>query len=362
MAASDVRALPELRRALLRGLVIPAHPLALTANRRLDERRQVALTRYYCAAGAGGIAVGVHTTQFAIRDPAVALLEPVLRLAMCTVRDWCGHHRQKPVMVAGVCGLQPQALAEAELAVSLGYDAGLLSLAALRDADHDTVLDHCRRVAEVIPLVGFYLQPAVGGRILDRDFWRGFLDIERVVAIKVAPFDRYRTLDVVAALADSGRRDVALYTGNDDAIVTDLLTPFPARANESPLRFCGGLLGQWAVWTKSAVNLLHRCRAAAAGAPEAGSDGHESLRLLALGAELTDVNAALFDPAHQFAGCIPGIHEVLRRQGLLAGRWCLDPHEDLSPGQEEAIDRVLARYPHLSDDTFVRENLDGWVR
>src|SRR5947209_11904781 len=350
MAASDTARTSELRRALLRGLVIPAHPLALTEARRLDERCQVALTRYYCDAGAGGIAVGVHTTQFAIRDPGVGLLRPVLELASRTVRDWCGDRR--PITIAGVCGLTAPALGEAELAVSLGYDAALVSVAALRDCDNETVLDHCRRVAEVIPIVGFYLQPAVGGRVLDRAFWRAVLDIERVVAIKVAPFDRYRTLDVVAALAESGRRDVALYTGNDDAIVADLLTPFPACGTDTPLRFSGGLLGQWAVWTKSAVDLLCRCRAAS---------GEEVLRLLALGAELTDVNAALFDPAHKFAGCIPGIHEVLRRQGLLAGRWCLDPHEDLSPGQMQAIDRVLARYPHLSDGSFVREHLERWL-
>ena len=362
MAASDIHQASELRRAFLRGLVIPAHPLALTEARRLDERRQVALTRYYCDAGAGGIAVGVHTTQFAIRDPGIGLLRPVLELAGRTVRDWCGARR--PVTIAGVCGLTPQALGEAELAVSLAYDAALLSLAALRDRDNETVLDHCRRVAEVIPVVGFYLQPAVGGRVLDRAFWRAFLEIERVVAIKVAPFDRYRTLDVVAALAESGRRDVALYTGNDDAIVADLLTPFPADGNGCALHFSGGLLGQWAVWTKSAVDLLRRCLAVTGpgtGNREPGTRIEEPLQLLALGAELTDVNAALFDPAHQFAGCIPGIHEVLRRQGLLAGRWCLDPHEDLSPGQLEAIDRVLARYPHLSDDGFVREHLERWL-
>lgn len=357
MAASERRPVPELRRALLRGLVIPAHPLALTADRRLDERRQVALTRYYCDAGAGGLAVGVHTTQFAIRDPAIDLLSPVLDLAIRTVADWCGSSPEPPVVVAGVCGLTPQALREAELAVSLGCDAGLLSLAALRDADNQTVLDHCRRVADIIPLVGFYLQPAVGGRILDRHFWRAFFDIEGVIAVKVAPFDRYKTMDVVAALAASGRHDVALYTGNDDAIVTDLLTPFPAGAGAPPLQFSGGLLGQWAVWTKGAVDLLARCRAAAGGAapPDA------ALQLLASGAELTDVNAALFDPVHQFAGCIPGIHEVLRRQGLLAGRWCLDPDEELSPGQMQEIDRVLARYPHLADDGFVQEHLDRWL-
>jgi dihydrodipicolinate synthase/N-acetylneuraminate lyase len=354
MDASDDDRLLALRRALLDGMVIPAHPLALTAKRRLDERRQTALTRYYCDAGAGGIAVGVHTTQFAIRDPGVRLLQPVLELAIRTARgpstnpNGGGRSGQaRPVMIAGVCGPTTQAIAEAELAVSLGYDAALLSLAALGHGDNDRLLDHCRRVADIVPVMGFYLQPAVGGRTLDRSFWRRFLEIERVVAIKVAPFDRYRTLDVTAALGESGRRDVALYTGNDDSIVVDLLTTF-----RRGVRFAGGLLGQWAVWTKSAVELLCRCRTAA---PE------DVRLLLSLGAELTDANAAFFDAAHQFAGCIAGIHEVLRRQGLLAGRWCLDPHEDLSPGQIEEIDRVLAEYPHLADDTFVRENLDRWL-
>jgi dihydrodipicolinate synthase/N-acetylneuraminate lyase len=354
MDASDDDRLLALRRALLDGMVIPAHPLALTAERRLDERRQTALTRYYCDAGAGGIAVGVHTTQFAIRDPSVRLLQPVLELAIRTARglstrpDGGGRLGQaRPVMIAGVCGPTTQAIAEAELAVLLGYDAALLSLAAMRHDDNDRLLDHCRRVADIIPVMGFYLQPAVGGRTLDRSFWRRFLEIERVVAIKVAPFDRYRTLDVTAALGESGRQDVALYTGNDDSIVVDLLTTFGRG-----VRFAGGLLGQWAVWTKSAVELLCRCRKAA---PD------DVRLLLSLGAELTDANAAFFDPAHQFAGCIAGIHEVLRRQGLLAGRWCLDPHEDLSPGQIEEIDRVLAEYPHLADDTFVRENLDRWL-
>lgn len=360
MADTDARDVPALRRELLRGLVIPAHPLALTERRTLDERRQVALTRYYCDAGAGGIAVGVHTTQFAIRDPAVGLFEPVLRLARQTVSDWCAHQSSRPILVAGVVGKTAQAVREAETAVSLGYDAALLSLAALRDTDNREALDHCRRVAQIIPIVGFYLQPAVGGRILDRTFWRGFFDIERVVAVKVAPFDRYRTLDVTTALADSGRDDVALYTGNDDAIVTDLLTPFPAGDNGRPLHFSGGLLGQWAVWTERAVEILRRCHAVMR--ETAGpADSDEPLRLLALGAELTDANAGLFDPAHQFAGCIAGIHEVLRRQGLLAGRWCLDPREDLSPGQMEAIDRVVARYPHLTDDEFVKEHLHRWL-
>ena len=360
MAASDPGRLAEVRRAFLRGLVIPAHPLALTEQRRLDERRQRALTRYYCDAGAGGIAVAVHTTQFEIRKPEVGLLQPVLELASQTVRDWCGNVPHSPIAVAGVVGQTDQAVREAELAVSLGYDAGLLSLAALRDADNDAVIGHCRRIAAIIPLVGFYLQPAVGGRVLDRRFWRQFFDIEQVVAVKVAPFDRYRTLDVTTALAESGRRDVALYTGNDDAIVADLLMPFPSTDHDAPLHFSGGLLGQWAVWTQCAVDLLNRCLDVTRHTSHA-QDVDGTLRLLATGAELTDVNAALFDPAHQFAGCIPGIHEVLRRQGLLAGRWCLDPHEELSPGQMEEIDRVLARYPHLSDDAFVKENLDRWL-
>jgi dihydrodipicolinate synthase/N-acetylneuraminate lyase len=339
---------------LRRGLVIPAHPLALTAQRKLDERRQAALTRYYCAAGAGGIAVGVHTTQFAIRDPAVGLLEPVLALASDVLREHVESGGAPLVAVAGVCGPTPQAIAEAELARRHGYDAALLSLAALGDASNEALVAHCRRVAEVIPIFGFYLQPAVGGRILDRAFWRAFLEIDAVLAIKVAPFDRYRTLEVARALAESGRHDVALYTGNDDNIVADLLTDFPGATPAAPVRIVGGLLGQWSVWTREAVRLLeavHACRASGAGA----------LGLLALGAELTQANAALFDARNAFAGNIAGLHEVLRRQGLLLGRWCLDPDEDLSPGQLEDIDRVLAAFPHLADDAFVAENLDRWL-
>jgi hypothetical protein len=360
MAGTDAGGISTLRRELLRGLVIPAHPLALTERRTLDERRQIALTRYYCDAGAGGIAVGVHTTQFAIRDPAVGLFEPVLRLAQQTVSDWCANRSAWPVLVAGVIGKTAQAVREAEVAVSLGYHAALLSLAALGDAGNREALDHCRRVAEVIPVVGFYLQPAVGGRILDRAFWRGFFDLDRVVAVKVAPFDRYRTLDVTTALAESGRQDVALYTGNDDAIVSDLLTPFPPGTGGPALHFSGGLLGQWAVWTKRAVEILGRCHAVR-GDASGPARSEDVMRLLALGAELTDANAALFDPAHRFAGCIPGIHEVLRRQGLLAGRWSLDPREELSPGQMDDIDRVLGRYPHVQDDDFVKEHLHRWL-
>jgi dihydrodipicolinate synthase/N-acetylneuraminate lyase len=347
--------LAALRRRLLEGLVIPAHPLALTAERTLDERRQAALTRYYHAAGAGGVAVGVHSTQFAIRG--AGLLEPVLRLAAATLDAAEAGGPRRLVRIAGAIGATGQALAEAELACRLGYDAVLLSLGALSEASRGELVEHCRRVAEVLPLVGFYLQPAVGGRPLDERFWRSLLELDRVVAIKVAPFNRYQTLDVVRALAASGRADdVALYTGNDDAIVLDLLAEFPSATAPRPVRFAGGLLGQWAVWTKRAVELLDavkRCRA---------GGGAGALELLALGQQLTDANAALFDAANGFQGCIPGIHEVLRRQGLLAGGWCLDPHEQLSPGQAEQVDRVLAAHPNLTDDGFVRENLDRWLR
>jgi len=340
-----------LRARLREGLVIPAHPLALTAERRFDERRQAALTRYYADAGAGGIAVGVHSTQFAIRS--AGLFEPVLRLAAETAAE-AGRRTGRPlVRIAGAIGPTSQAVAEAGTARGLGYDAVLLSLGALRKASVVELVDHCRRVAEVLPLVGFYLQPAVGGRPLDEGFWRRFLEIEAVVAVKVAPFDRYRSLDVVRALAASGRAgEVALYTGNDDAIVPDLLADHPG---DPPVRFAGGLLGQWGVWTHRAVELLEavkRCRR---------EGGAGSLELLALGQQITDANGALFDARNGFRGCIAGIHEVLRRQGLLAGRFCLDPREDLSPGQAGEIDRVLAAYPHLADDAFVKENLDRWL-
>ena len=344
-------------RAHLRaGTVIPAHPLALTASRTLDERRQRALTRYYMDAGAGGLAVGVHTTQFAIRETHHGLLRPVLELAMDTA---CAQLRDKPrpfVMVAGVVGSTAQAVAEAGMARELGYDAGLLSLGALANATDDELLAHCRAVAGVIPLFGFYLQPAVGGRVLGFDFWREFAEIENVWAVKIAPFDRYKTLDVVRAIAEAGRDDVALYTGNDDSIVSDLLTPFPIETGgvKSQRFIDGGLLGQWAVWTRAAVSLLDRARAARAG----GAIGTDLLRE---GAALTDANSAIFDAANRFAGCIPGIHEILRRQGLLAGTWCLDPRETLSPGQAEEIDRVCRAYPFLTDDAFVAERLDYWL-
>jgi dihydrodipicolinate synthase/N-acetylneuraminate lyase len=352
MASSELAA--SVADRLRAGAVIPAHPLALNAERKLDERRQTALTRYYCAAGAGGVAVGVHTTQFAIRG--VGLLRPVLTLAAQAIRAYEAATGRRIVKVAGVCGPTPQATAEAALATDLGYDTGLLSLAALREASTAELLAHCRRIAEVMPLFGFYLQPAVGGRVLDYAFWRGFLEIAEVVAIKVAPFNRYATLDVARALVDSGRAsEVALYTGNDDAIVADLLAELDFGGGRR-LSFSGGLLGQWAVWTRKAVALLDDARASRAGG------GEPVPRLLTLGHQLTDANAALFDARNAFAGCIAGIHEVLRRQGLLANRFCLDPHEDLSPGQAEQIDRVVRSYPHLTDDAFVAESLDAWLR
>jgi dihydrodipicolinate synthase/N-acetylneuraminate lyase len=345
------------REQLRSGVVIPAHPLALTPSRTLDERRQRALTRYYMDAGAGGVAVGVHTTQFAIREPRHGMYRPVLELAAETVRAARAKEPRPFVMVAGLVGKTDQAVAEAETAKALGYDTGLLSLAALPDATDAELIRHCRAVAEVIPLFGFYLQPAVGGRVLSYEFWREFAEIENVWAVKIAPFDRYRTFDAIRGIAESGRDDVALYTGNDDNIVNDLVGVFPVTVGgERRVRtFDGGLLGQWAVWTRSAVALLARCKAArAAGAVDAA--------LLRDGAGLTDANAAIFDAAHGFAGCIPGIHEVLRRQGLLAGVWCLDTAERLSSGQAAAIDRVSRSYPALADDAFVAERLDAWLR
>lgn len=336
----------RLRDKLLSGLVIPAHPLALNASRKLDERRQRALTRYYLAADAGGIAAGVHTTQFAIRQPQFGLLKPVLTLIAeeCRNRD--------VVKIAGVCGCRQQAVAEAELAALLGYDAILLSLADLRDETVDQLVDHAKAVSSILPIIGFYLQPAVGGRILSGEFWRKFVEIENVVAIKIAPFNRYQTLDVLRAVAESGRsKDVALYTGNDDHILLDLLTEFSF--GSETLRFSGGLLGQWAVWTKMAVSQLALAKNCKTSIPPT---------LLTLAQQITDANAAIFDVQHSFHGCIPGIHEILRRQGLLEGRWCLDPSEDLSPGQGSEIDRVCAAYPHLQDDEFVKEHLDEWLR
>jgi dihydrodipicolinate synthase/N-acetylneuraminate lyase len=349
----------EVLESLRKGGVIPAHPLALNRGRKLDERRQRALTRYYMAAGADGLAVGVHTTQFAIRDAKVGLLRPVLELAAETITRYQPPKRPPIVRVAGICGETRQAVAEARLAADLGYHIGLLSLGALSKAPIDKLIEHARAVSEVLPLMGFYLQPSVGGRVLDFDFWRRFVEIENVVAVKMAPFNRYQTLDVVRAVVEAGRaKQVALYTGNDDNIINDLLTQFQFGKDTAakPVRIVGGLLGHWAVWTRSAVTQRMECQRIIVQQripiPQ---------RMLTLAAQVTDSNAAFFDPAHGFAGCIAGIHEVLRRQGLLEGLWCLDPKEALSPGQMEEIDRVYAAYPHLNDDAFVAEHRDFWM-
>jgi hypothetical protein len=341
---------------LRRGAVIPAHLLALDADRKLDARRQRAMTRYYLDAGAGGVAVGVHSTQFAIRE--VGLYEPVLELAMEEARDWEPLGGRRPLfMVAGLAGRTEQAASEARIARSLGYHAGLLSLAALKGASEDELVTHCETVAAELPLVGFYLQPAVGGIHLPTEFWRRFAEIDNVVAIKMAPFHRYRTLDVIrGVVAARAEERVTLYTGNDDHIVLDLLAPFTFMREGRPVtvRIRGGLLGHWSVGTHAAVQLLDRIHAAV-------QDGHVPLDLLALDSQVTDWNAALFDVAHDFHGCIAGCHEVLRRQGLLQGTWCLDPHEGLSPGQAEELSRVQRDYPHLGDDAFVAQHSQRWL-
>jgi len=334
---------------LRRGTVIPAHPLALDAGRKLDRRRQRALSRYYLDAGSGGLAVGVHATQFAIRE--AGLYEPVLRLAAEEARTWT---RKPAILIAGLAGTTEQARKEAKTALGLGYHAGMLSLGAMKGASIDEIVAHCAAVAKDIPLVGFYLQPAVGGIPLPAEFWRRFCAIENVIAIKVAPFNRYRTLDVAKGLvAARAEKRITLYTGNDDHIVLDLLVPLVVKRGrqEVEVRIRGGLLGHWSVWTRGAVRLLEKIRKA-----KTISKG-----LLALDSRVTDANSAFFDVANDFAGCIPGCHEVLRRQGLLEGIWCLDPKETLSPGQREEIDRVCREHAGLADDDFVRKNLARWL-
>ena len=341
---------------LRRGAVIPAHLLALDAQRRLDARRQRALTRYYLDAGAGGLAVGVHSTQFAIRE--AGLYEPVLKLAIETAREWEPLGGRRPLfMIAGLAGRTGLAVREAGIARGLGYHAGLLSLAAMQGASEDELIDHCRALAQVMPVVGFYLQPAVGGLLLSGSFWQRFAALDNVVAIKMAPFNRYRTLDVIrGVIAARAEARVTLYTGNDDHIVLDLLSPYTLMRDGAPvtLRIRGGLLGHWSVWTQRAVELLARIHAAVA-------QGVVPPDLLALDAQVTDCNAALFDVANDFHGCIAGCHEVLRRQGLLAGIWCLDPAEGLSPGQADALSRIQRDYPHLVDDAFVALHRERWL-
>ena len=340
------------------GVVIPAMPLALDNQKNFDEIHQRALLRYYVDAGAGGIAVGVHSTQFEIRDPSVGLFEKVLRFASETLDVHCGTKNRAIFKIAGVCGKTKQALNESEFALTCGYHACLLSLAALGDEDDDVLIRHCKEIAEVIPIIGFYLQPAVGGRVLSYNFWRKFAEIENVIAIKIAPFNRYQTLEVVRAVCDVGREnEIALYTGNDDNILIDLLTEYRILTphGERKVRIVGGLLGHWAVWTKKAVELLSSVQR---WTQEGGDIPRE---MFVLANQITDANSVLFDTVNDFRGCIPGIHEILRRQGLFAGTWCLNPDECLSPGQKDEIDRIYKSYPHLCDDNFVRENIDFWL-
>ena len=340
-------------KAFRRGVVIPAQPLALDSNRKFSPKHQRALCRYYMDAGVGGIAVGVHSTQFEIRKKEIGLFEPVLKQTSGFIDEWSGRTGRKILKVGGVCGRTEQALYEAEFEAANGYDAGLVSLSAFAGGTVVEMLEHCRQVAKVIPIIGFYLQPSVGGRILPFEFWKEFMKIDNVLAVKIAPFNRYCTLDVVRALAESGRDDITLYTGNDDNIIIDLLTEYKVSGRK--IRIRGGLLGHWCCWTKKAVELLEKVHEVTE------SGGKIPTELLTLAAQITDSNAAFFDPQHSFAGCIPGIHEVLHRQGLLPGIWCLNPAEVLSPGQAEEINRVHDAYPYLHDDDFVRTHLDKWL-
>lgn len=346
----------EIKKLLFEGTVIPAHPLALKESLELDEQKQRGLTRYYIASGAGGVAIGVHTTQFEIRDPEVDLFEKVLEMTADEIRR-AGLNRPF-IKVAGICGLTEQAVKEADIAVKHGYDMGLVSMAAFKTQPEFEIIEHVKTVARIIPVFGFYLQAAIGGRVYSYDFWQQFAEIPNVYAIKVAAFNRYQTLDVVRAVAHSSRRDeIALYTGNDDNIVADLLTPyrFEMEGETIEKRFVGGLLGHWAVWTEKAVELLGTVKQSlAAGLDNAGD-------MLSANIAVTDMNAAIFDPAHNFHGCITGVHEVLRRQGLMDGIWTLNPKENLSPGQYEEITRVIEAYPHLVDDEFVARFLENEV-
>jgi dihydrodipicolinate synthase/N-acetylneuraminate lyase len=346
----------DVLKLLKRGTVIPALPLALNSNRKLDVRRQRAIFRYYLDAGAGGVAVAVHTTQFAIRNPEVGLYTPLLELANEEFNKFVNRTKKPVIRVAGVIGRTEQALKEAALASENGFHAVLLSVAAFKNSTNDEIIDHCRKIAEVMPVIGFYLQPAVGGRKLDVSFWREFACIENVIAIKIAPFNRYQTFDVIRGVAESGRADnISLYTGNDDNILVDLLSEYRISDGQRIIRknIVGGLLGHWAVWTHSAVNLLKDV--------QGGKFDNDIQQTLVLANQITDSNGAFFDSANNFAGCIVGLHEVLRRQGLLEGLWTLDPEEILSPGQMEEINRVYAAYPDLNDDSFIAENLDRWL-
>lgn len=346
---------PQIRELLDAGMAIPACPLVLDGDRKFDEEKQRRLIRYYSAAGAGGLAIGVHTTQFAIREPQHNLHTTVLKAA-AEEMDQLDQTRELPFMrVAGICGQTEQAVREAGIAKDLGFHAGLLSLGAMKDAAEDEIVAHCRAVAEVIPVFGFYLQASVGGCVLPYSFWRKFVEIENLVAIKIAAFDRYQTIDVIRPLAEAGRDDVALYTGNDDNIVMDLLTPYRFEVDGKSVerRFAGGLLGHWAVWTSKSVEILQRCKEITANNAPVPQD------LMRLANEVTDCNAVIFDAANDFRGCIPAIHHILRRQGLIEFTGCLDPEEVMSPGQAAEVDRLYRAYPHLTDDSFVSDFLNG---
>ena len=337
---------------LKEGTVIPAMPLAITEQRNLDERFQKALLRYYMDSGVGGIAAGVHTTQFEIRSPEFGLLEPVLTLVSREIDSYSEITGSQILKISGVCGKTSQAVEEASLSRDLGFHAVLLSLAAMSESNTKQLIDHCRTISGIMPVIGFYLQPSVGGSDLPYSFWRQFAEIENVAGIKIAPFNRYKTLDAVRALADAGReKEIPLYTGNDDNIVADLLTEYqiPTKDGIKNIRIVGGLLGHWSVWTKKAVELLseiHSYTRSGLPIPQ---------ELLSRGQQITDANAAFFDAANDYSGCIAGIHQMLKQQGLLRGIWCLNPDENLSIGQLGEITRIHSDYPHLNDDEFVRK-------
>ena len=331
------------------GTVIPAIPLALNENREFDVESQRRMVRYYMAAGSGGVAAAVHSTQFEIRDPKHNLLRPVLETVISEMETFEAKTGKVLVRISGVCGLAEQACKETQLAKELGFDAVLLSPGGLNALSEEELLERTRAVAKVMPVVGFYLQEAVGGRKLSREYWRQLADIPNVVAIKCACFERYRTQDLVKGVMESSRADeVALYTGNDDHIVLDLLTPFVHEGKKK--YFVGGLLGQWSVWTNRAVEIFERCKAAR-------ESGMIDAELLTVAEHLTEANGAVFDVANRFAGCIPGLHYVLMKQGLMKGTWCLNPDEVLSEGQAELIDTLWRIYPEVADDAFVAEFL-----
>jgi len=340
------------------GIVIPANPLALNAERKFDEKRQRMVTRYYLDAGAGGIAVAVHTTQFEIREPQFNLFEIVLKTAVEEIEKFENDNNKTIVRVAGVCGKIEQAVKEAQIAKNYGYDVVLLSPGGLNELTEDEMVERTKAVAGIMPVIGFYLQPSVGGRVFTYNYWERICEIDNVVAIKSAPFNRYLTLDLVRAASLSSRNEkIALYTGNDDNIVLDLITKynFTVDGKNYEKRFVGGLLGHWSVWTKSAVDMFDTLK-------KAIESNSITTEILSLAIEVTDTNAAFFDTTNGFKGCIAGLHEVLRRQGLFEGIWCLNPNETLSDGQMEEIDRVYKMYPHLNDDEFVRSNLEKWAR